>query len=143
MRLYTSITTVSEGLWIGCRCSSSTTMTSMGVWSIWATASGRSAPGKLALDGLVSFRRSFLSLALFKSDSVGQCQYSSPDSVWCGFVLDFLLKALQVNFFSHRRHGGFLRFKIDTLDGGGDDLFDLARKMAGASIGTPLSEENG
>ena len=60
-----------------------------------------------------------------------------------GFVLDFLLKALQVNFFSHRRHGGFLRFKIDTLDGGRDDLFDLARKMAGASIGTPLSEENG
>src|SRR5271166_3275240 len=42
MRLYTSMTTVKDGRWIGWRCSSSTTMTSMGVWSIWATASGQS-----------------------------------------------------------------------------------------------------
>jgi hypothetical protein len=97
----------------------------------------------VALDGLVFFRRSFLALAFFHSQVIRKRQDSSSDSVGCRFLLDFVFEALQVNFFGQRRHSGFLCRQIDALDGGVDDRFDVARKAAGASIRTPLSEKNG
>jgi hypothetical protein len=58
---------------------SSTTITSMGEWSISATASGSISAGEVALDGLVFFRRSFLALAFFHSQVIRKRQDSSSD----------------------------------------------------------------
>jgi hypothetical protein len=79
-----------------------------------------------------------------EDDCYDELGFSFPSwKKWMILTIIFLVQVLQVNFFGHRHHSGFLCRQIDALDGGVDDLFDVARKAAGASIRTPLSEKNG
>src|SRR5271166_2994398 len=134
MRLYTSMTTVKDGRWIGWRCSSSTTMTSMGVWSIWATASGQSAPGKCPLRGSYFSAARFLPSRFYSLRRSERTETLARIVFWSGLSFNLAVEALQIYFFDDRCYIRPFRCQIDLLDGGIDDLLDFVGKSSCTSI---------